>query len=89
MIKVVILSINIFSLKEGMILIKIDVKDEIGLVKLVFFNKSYIKNIFCLGDLILVFGKVKKKFNNLEFILCELEYFINLFKNICRFMFVY
>ena len=56
-----------------MTLTKIDVKDETGSAKLVFFNKSYIKNTFRPGDSILVFGKVKKKFNNLELTSCELE----------------
>ncbi|MDU9053255.1 MAG: ATP-dependent DNA helicase RecG, partial [Clostridioides difficile] len=38
---------------------------------------------------ILVFGKVKKKFNNLELTSCELEYLTNSPKNTCRFMPVY
>lgn len=88
-IKAVISSINTFSQKEGMTLTKIDVKDETGSAKLVFFNKSYIKNTFRPGDSILVFGKVKKKFNNLELTSCELEYLTNSPKNTCRFMPVY
>lgn len=88
-IKAVISSINTFSPKEGMTLTKIDVKDETGLAKLVFFNKSYIKNTFRPGDSILVFGKVKKKFNSLELTSCELEYLTNSPKNTCRFMPVY
>ena len=88
-IKAVISSINTFSPKEGMTLTKIDVKDETGSAKLVFFNKSYIKNTFRPGDSILVFGKVKKKFNNLELTSCQLEYLTNSPKNTCRFMPVY
>ncbi|MCV2269575.1 ATP-dependent DNA helicase RecG [Clostridioides difficile] len=88
-IKAVMSSINTFSPKEGMTLTKIDVKDETGSAKLVFFNKSYIKNTFRPGDSILVFGKVKKKFNNLELTSCELEYLTNSPKNTCRFMPVY
>ncbi len=88
-IKAIISSINTFSPKEGMTLTKIDVKDETGSAKLVFFNKSYIKNTFRPGDSILVFGKVKKKFNNLELTSCELEYLTNSPKNTCRFMPVY
>ncbi|EQF48589.1 ATP-dependent DNA helicase RecG [Clostridioides difficile CD175] len=88
-IKAVISSINTFSPKEGMTLTKIDVKDETGSAKLGFFNKSYIKNTFRPGDSILVFGKVKKKFNNLELTSCELEYLTNSPKNTCRFMPVY
>lgn len=88
-IKAVISSINTFSPREGMTLTKIDVKDETGSAKLVFFNKSYIKNTFRPGDSILVFGKVKKKFNNLELTSCELEYLTNSPKNTCRFMPVY
>lgn len=88
-IKAVISSINTFSPKEGMALTKIDVKDETGSAKLVFFNKSYIKNTFRPGDSILVFGKVKKKFNSLELTSCELEYLTNSPKNTCRFMPVY
>ncbi|MCK3773483.1 ATP-dependent DNA helicase RecG [Clostridioides difficile] len=88
-IKAVISSINTFSPKEGMTLTKIDVKDETRSAKLVFFNKSYIKNTFRPGDSILVFGKVKKKFNNLELTSCELEYLTNSPKNTCRFMPVY
>ncbi|MCC0717244.1 ATP-dependent DNA helicase RecG [Clostridioides sp. ZZV14-6105] len=88
-IKAVISSINTFSPKEGMTLTKIDVKDETGSAKLVFFNKTYIKNTFRPGDSILVFGKVKKRFNNLELTSCELEYLTNSPKNTCRFMPVY
>lgn len=88
-IKAVISSINTFRPKEGMTLTKIDVKDETGSAKLVFFNKTYIKNTFRPGDSILVFGKVKKRFNNLELTSCELEYLTNSPKNTCRFMPVY
>lgn len=88
-IKAVISNINTFSPKEGMTLTKIDVKDETGSAKLVFFNKTYIKNTFRPGDSILVFGKVKKRFNNLELTSCELEYLTNSPKNTCRFMPVY
>lgn len=88
-IKAVISSISTFSPKEGMTLTKIDVKDETGSAKLVFFNKTYIKNTFRPGDSILVFGKAKKRFNNLELTSCELEYLTNSPKNTCRFMPVY
>ena len=43
--------------RKGMNITKMDVRDETGYAKLVFFNQPYIKNIFKCGDTILVFGK--------------------------------
>ena len=59
-IKAIIVSINTTSPKKGMTLTKIDIKDETGYAKLVFFNQPHIKNLYKCRDTILVFGKVKK-----------------------------
>lgn len=51
------------------------IDDGTGTVKLIFFNKSYLKNTFRIGDIVKVFGAVKiDKFGNIEMNNCEIEY---------------
>lgn len=88
-IKVTILGISVSNPKKGINIIKIDVRDETGYAKLVFFNQNYIKNTFKVGDSILVFGKVKKEFKNIEIISCELEHLSNSPKNVCKILPIY
>lgn len=88
-IKAIIVSINTTSPRKGMILTKVDVKDETGFAKLVFFNQEYIKNTFKSGDTILVFGKIKKTFKNIEITSCEVEHLTNDPKNTCKVMPIY
>lgn len=73
-IKAVITNIESYSPKKGMVLTRVDVKDDTGFAKLVFFNREYIKNTFRAGDGILVFGKVKRSGNFVELTSCEIEY---------------
>ena len=56
-IKAVILGITTSNPKKGMTLTKVDIKDETGYAKLVFFNQPYISNAFKSGDTIIVFEK--------------------------------
>ena len=88
-IKAVILGITTSNPKKGMTLTKVDIKDETGYAKLVFFNQPYISNAFKSGDTILVFGKVKKEFKNIELSSCEIEHLSNAPKNTCKIMPIY
>ncbi|MEF9990893.1 MAG: ATP-dependent DNA helicase RecG [Romboutsia sp.] len=88
-IKVIIVGISTTSPKKGMNITKVDVKDETGFAKLTFFNQDYISNTFRNGDTILVFGKVKKVFKNIEITSCEVEYLTNSPKNTCKVMPIY
>ncbi|RDY24865.1 ATP-dependent DNA helicase RecG [Romboutsia maritimum] len=88
-IKAIVIGVTTYNPKKGMTLTKVDVKDETGFAKLVFFNQDYVKNTFKSGDTILVFGKVKKEFKNIEITSCEVEHLSNAPKNTCKIMPIY
>ena len=88
-IKAIIMGITTSNPKKGMTLTKVDIKDETGYAKLVFFNQPYISKTFKVGDTILVFGKVKKEFRNIELSSCEIEHLTNAPKNTCKIMPIY
>ena len=88
-IKVVIVGISTSSPRKGMNITKVDVRDDTGYAKLVFFNQDYIKNTLKPGDTILVFGKVKKEFKNIELSSCEVEFLTNSPKATCKIMPIY
>ncbi|WP_042271789.1 ATP-dependent DNA helicase RecG [[Clostridium] dakarense] len=88
-IKVIIVGISTSSPRKGMNITKVDVRDETGYAKLVFFNQDYVKNTFRPGDTILVFGKVKKEFKTIEISSCEVEHLTNSPKNTCKVMPIY
>ncbi|WP_353654887.1 ATP-dependent DNA helicase RecG [Clostridium sp. CCUG 7971] len=88
-IKVIIVGISTSSPRKGMNITKVDVRDETGYAKLVFFNQDYVKNTFRLGDTILVFGKVKKEFKTIELSSCEVEHLTNSPKNTCKVIPIY
>ena len=51
------------------------VSDDTGKAKLVFFNKAYLRNNFRVGDIVKVFGSVKKNLGPVtELHNCEIEY---------------
>ena len=51
------------------------VSDDTGKAKLVFFNKAYLRNTFRVGDIVKVFGSVKKNLGPVtELHNCEMEY---------------
>ena len=51
------------------------VSDNTGKAKLVFFNKAYLRNTFRVGDIVKVFGSVKKNLGPVtELHNCEIEY---------------
>ena len=57
------------------------VSDDTGKAKLVFFNKAYLRNTFRVGDIVKVFGSVKKNLGPVtELHNCEIEY-DKLYKN--------
>ncbi|RDY28686.1 ATP-dependent DNA helicase RecG [Romboutsia weinsteinii] len=88
-IKAVIVGVETTSPRKGMNITKVDVRDETGYAKLVFFNQEYVKNTFRSGDTILVFGKVKKNYKNIEMTSCEVEHLTNAPKNTCKVMPIY
>ncbi len=87
--KVIIVGITTSSPRKGMNITKVDVRDDTGYAKLVFFNQDYIKNALKPGDTILVFGKVKKEFKSIELSSCEVEFLTNSPKNTCKIMPIY
>ncbi len=88
-IKVLVVSVTESSLKKGMNITKVDVKDETGFAKLFFLNKKNIKNIIKYKYSILVFGKVKKEFKQIELSSCEIEHLTNEPKSTCKIMPIY
>ena len=88
-IKAIIVGSHTLSPRKGLNITKLDVRDETGYAKLVFFNQEYIKNAFKVGDTILVFGKVKKEFKNVELTSCEVEHLSNSPKSTCKIIPVY
>lgn len=88
-IKAIIVGITTSTPRKGMTVTKVDIKDETGYAKLVFFNQPYISKTFRSGDTILVFGKVKKEFKNIELSSCEIEQLSNAPQNTCKIMPIY
>ena len=88
-IKGVITKIDTYSLRKGMTITKIDVRDESGYIRLVFFNQEYITKVFKTGDGILAFGKVKIENNFKELASCEIEHYTNSPKSTCKIQGVY
>lgn len=48
-------------IKKNMVIYKLTVRDEIGLCHITWFNQSYLKNRFKLGESYKFFGKIKKR----------------------------
>ena len=88
-VKAIITSINESTPKKGMIITKIEIKDETGYAKLAFFNQPHIRKIFKSGDSILAFGKIKKEFNSIEITSCEIELLSNQPQTTCKVMPIY
>ncbi len=61
------------SPKKGMTITKIDIKDNTGYLKVVFFNQKHIVKVFKVNDTILAFGKIKKENRKIEMHQAELE----------------
>ena len=78
-----------FVSKKKFNLIEFYVSDDTGKAKLVFFNKLYLRNTFRVGDIVKVFGSVKKDTGSIiELYNCEIEY-DNLDKNTGKVLPVY
>ncbi|MGL5315986.1 MAG: ATP-dependent DNA helicase RecG [Peptostreptococcaceae bacterium] len=88
-VKVMVVGMTTTTPRKGLTLTKVDVRDETGYAKLVFFNQPHINKTLRSGDSILVFGKVKKEFKNIELSSCEVEQLTNAPKNTCKIMPIY
>ena len=88
-VKAKITNIESYKPKNDLTVTRIDVRDDTGFAKLVFFNREYIKNTFRVGDSILAFGKVKKNGRFIELTSCEVEYLSNDPKNLGKMVPVY
>ena len=61
--------------RRGLRITEFYVSDDTGKAKLVFFNKAYLRNTFRVGDIVKVFGSVKKNLGPVtELHNCEIEY---------------
>ena len=61
--------------RRGLRITEFYVSDDTGKAKLVFFNKAYLRNTFRVGDIVKVFGSVKKNLGPItELHNCEIEY---------------
>ncbi|WP_455538439.1 ATP-dependent DNA helicase RecG [Terrisporobacter sp.] len=83
-IKGVITRMDSYSPKKGMNIIRMDLKDDTGYIKLSFFNQEYIKKVFKSGDSVVVFGKVKKENNFKELVPIEIEHYSSKPKSTCK-----
>ncbi len=88
-IKGIITRMDTYSPKKGMNITKIDVRDESGYIRLVFFNQEYITKVFKSGDSILAYGKVKIENNFKELSSCEIEHYTNAPQSTCKIQPVY
>ena len=83
-IKGVITRMDSYSPKKGMNIIRMDMRDNTGYIKLSFFNQEYIKRVFKSGDSIVVFGKVKIENNFKEFVPIEIEHYSSKPQSNCK-----
>ena len=83
-IKGVITRMESYSPKKGMNIIRMDMRDDTGYIKLSFFNQEYIKRVFKSGDSIVVFGKVKIENNFKEFVPIEIEHYSSKPQSNCK-----
>ncbi|MEG1408285.1 MAG: ATP-dependent DNA helicase RecG [Terrisporobacter sp.] len=83
-IKGVITRVDTYSPRKGMKITRMDVRDESGYIRLVFFNQEYLTRVFKSGDSILVFGKVKIENSYKELSSCELEHYTNAPQSTCK-----
>ena len=83
-IKGVITRMDSYSPKKGMNIIRMDMRDDTGYIKLSFFNQEYIKRVFKSGDSIVVFGKVKIENNFKEFVPIEIEHYSSKPQSNCK-----
>ncbi len=83
-IKGVITRMDSYSSKKGMNIIRMDMRDDTGYIKLSFFNQEYIKRAFKSGDSIVVFGKVKIENNFKEFVPIEIEHYSSKPQSNCK-----
>ena len=83
-IKGVITRMDSYSPKKGMNIIRMDMRDDTGYIKLSFFNQEYIKRVFKSGDSIVVFGNVKIENNFKEFVPIEIEHYSSKPQSNCK-----
>jgi ATP-dependent DNA helicase RecG len=51
--------------RRGMTIQKMMIKDGNGTITAIWFNQSYLKNVFSIGDRYVFFGKIRKNFNTI------------------------
>ena len=83
-IKGVITRMDSYSPKKGMNIIRMDMRDDTGYIKLSFFNQEYIKRVFKSGESRVVFGKVKIENNFKEFVPIEIEHYSSKPQSNCK-----
>ena len=88
-IKGIIKRIDSNSPRKGMTITRMDVRDESGFIRLVFFNQEYITRVFKSGDSILAFGKVKIENNYKELSSVEIEHYSNAPTSTCKIQGIY
>lgn len=83
-VKGIITKMDSYSPKKGMKIIRMDMRDDTGYIKLSFFNQEYIKKVFKSGDSIVVFGKVKIENNFKELVPIEIEHYSSKQQSSCK-----
>ncbi|MGM9532540.1 ATP-dependent DNA helicase RecG [Intestinibacter sp.] len=87
--KGVITNIKSYVAKNNIKISKFIIKDETGLLTLVFFNQDYLTKVFKQGDSVIVYGKVKREGSILEMNSPEIEFFTNSPTSTCKLIPVY
>ncbi len=57
---------TVVKARNNLSIVKFNVKDETGIIEVVFFNKVYLKKILFSGDRVMVSGEVKRGFKGLQ-----------------------
>lgn len=83
-VKGIITKMDSYNPKKGMKIIRMDMRDDTGYIKLSFFNQEYIKKAFKSGDSIVVFGKVKIENNFKELVPIEIEHYSSKPQSACK-----
>ena len=47
--------------RRGLLISKVSIRDDTGLINAVWFNQSYLKRVFCVGETYIFFGKITRR----------------------------
>ncbi len=53
-------------LRKGMVLYKVNIKDETGIIRAAWFNQDFISKAFKMGEKYVFYGKIARKYNSFE-----------------------